>query len=77
METPIHALCDLFRQLGLADDAASIEHFIATHRPIPCSQTLAEAAFWRPAQAQFLREQISEDADWAEIVDMLDTRLRG
>ena len=55
MESSIHALSDLFRQLGLADDAASIEHFIVNHRPIPGDQTLAEAEFWRPAQAQFLR----------------------
>ena len=68
METPIHALCDLFRQLGLADDAASIEHFIATHRPIPCNQTLAEAAFWRPAQAQFLREQRTDFASGTNFI---------
>ena len=37
---------------------------------------LHEAAFWTPAQADFLREEILEDADWAEAVDELNVRLR-
>ena len=76
MESPVHALSDLFRQLGLPDDAASIEQFIATHRPLAPHVPLAEACCWSAAQAEFLREQLSADADWAEIVDSLDARLR-
>ena len=71
METPFHALCDLFRQLGLADDAAAIERFIATHRPLPAGVSLCDAPFWTVSQAQFLRESIVRDADWAEPVDTL------
>ena len=37
---------------------------------------LAEAAFWTPAQAGFLREAILEDADWAEVIDELNNDLR-
>ena len=77
MESPVHALGDLFRQLGLPDDAASIEQFIASHRPLAPHVTLADACCWNASQAGFLREQISADADWAEIVDALDARLRG
>lgn len=76
METPIHALSDLFCQLGLPEDGSSIEQFIATHRPLPAHILLPEATFWTPSQAQFLREEVSNDADWAEIIDMLDCRLR-
>jgi hypothetical protein len=50
MESPIHSLGDLFRQLGLPDDSASIEDFIATHRPLPAGVALADAPFWARAK---------------------------
>jgi hypothetical protein len=37
---------------------------------------LADAFFWSPSQAQFLRDDILDDADWAEVVDQLDVLLR-
>ena len=77
MEPPVHDLATLFKQLGLAHDEASIEAFIKTHAPLPDARKLADAAFWSPAQAAFLREEILEDADWAEVVDQLNVRLRG
>lgn len=77
MESPVHDLSALFKQLGLAADQASIERFIGLHAPLPQSCQLADAAFWTPAQASFLREEILEDADWAEVVDQLDVLLRG
>ncbi len=76
MEPTVHALSDLFRQLGLPDDNAGIESFIGAHRPLPDTTTLADAPFWTPAQAGFLREEVGNDADWAEIIDVLDARLR-
>ena len=75
MESPIHRLSDLFRQLGLPDDPASIEAFVAMHRPLPAGMALADAPFWTASQAQFLREEISDDADWAEWVDSLGSLL--
>lgn len=75
MEPPVHRFSDLFRQLGLPDDAASIERFIATHRPLPAGVALADAPFWNSSQAQFLREEIIDDADWAEVVDSLAAAL--
>ena len=65
----------LFAQLGLPADSAAIDAFIDRHGPLPEAMTLAEAPFWTPAQAAFLREEIVEDADWAEVVDALNLRL--
>lgn len=77
MESGIHRLPELFRQLGLPDDTAAIEHFLAEHRPLPAEVAVADAAFWSPSQAQLLREKLCDDADWAELVDQLSQRLRG
>lgn len=76
MEHGFHPLSELFAQLGLANDAPSIEAFIARHRPLAHAIPLADAPFWSESQRQFLRESIAEDADWAEAVDHLDALLR-
>ncbi len=76
MELTNHSMTDLFLQLGLPSEKADIERFIASHRPLPEDVRLAEASFWTPGQAQFLREEIRDDADWAELVDQLNLALR-
>lgn len=76
MDQPVHALKDLFAQLGLADDPDAIAAFIRTHSPLPDHISLADAPFWSPAQAAFLREELAEDADWAELIDQLSAALR-
>jgi hypothetical protein len=76
MENPTHNLPSLFKQLGLPDDAESIDKFIATHSPLKPELQLADAFFWSKCQADFLRDEILEDADWAEVVDQLDVMLR-
>ncbi len=76
MNKPMHHLTDLFAQLGLPTDEPGIEHFIATHAPLPANLRLAEAPFWTPAQAAFLREAILQDSDWVELVDQLSIALR-
>lgn len=76
MDKPVHGMSALFDQLGLPSEDADIERFIAEHRPIPEGKALAEAEFWNDAQAAFLREEIAEDADWAEVVDQLNLALR-
>lgn len=76
MEPIVHPLSALFRQLGLASDAASIERFVSTHAPLAEHIRIADAPFWTPAQAAFLREELREDADWAEVVDRLNAMLR-
>lgn len=76
MEQPIHAFHQLFEQLGLPSDNESIKQFIERHAPLAENVQLADASFWSPAQASFLREEVQEDADWAEVVDNLNAALR-
>ena len=71
LESSMHRLRDLFGQLGLPGDPASIEAFIAALRPPPAGVAFAESSFWAPSQVQFLREENAEDADWAEAVGAL------
>ena len=47
------------------------------HSPLKADLNLADAFFWTEGQKAFLREQILEDADWAEVVDELNLMLRG
>ena len=77
MEHAIHPFSELFAQLGLPDDHARIQQFIATHSPLPDGMRLEEAPFWTPAQAQLLREERLDDADWAMVVDRLNVALHG
>jgi hypothetical protein len=76
MESQIHTLANLFAQLGLPNEPAAIDAFISTHAPLPDAVPLAEAAFWTPTQAAFLRAEIAEDADWSAVVDSLNLQLR-
>lgn len=76
MEHGFHPLTELFDQLGLPSDAASIDAFVAQHCPLNYEIALADAPFWNIAQAQFIRETIEADADWVEAVDHLDALLR-
>ncbi|HCR97257.1 MULTISPECIES: DUF2789 domain-containing protein [Halomonas] len=75
MEKPVHLFSDLFEQLGLPSDAESIEVFIKRHRPLPKEMVLSDAPCWNEGQAEFLREAIEDDADWAELVDELDVAM--
>lgn len=77
MESSIHTMNNLFQQLGLPSDTASIDDFVAGHGPLAPEVELSQASFWTPAQATFLKEQIVGDADWAEVVDQLNNLLRG
>lgn len=70
MESPIHRIGDLFRQLGLPDEPAAIEAFLTEHRPQPGDVLLADLPMWTASQAAFLREEIAKDGDWAELVDV-------
>jgi hypothetical protein len=76
MELAHHTLPELFAQLGLPDEPAAIEAFISHHAPLQQTVKLAEAPFWSPSQAAFLRSSLAHDADWAELVDSLDVLLR-
>ncbi|HFB65182.1 MAG TPA: DUF2789 domain-containing protein [Aeromonadales bacterium] len=76
MKAEYHSLNDLFLQLGLGNTDKDIDNFISSHSPLPESVALADAPFWTPAQAEFIREAIEEDSDWSEVVDELNAALR-
>lgn len=74
MNEPTPRMTNLFLQLGLDADAASIAQFIRTHQ-LPADVRLADAPYWNDAQRQFLSEEIREDAEWAIVVDQLNESL--
>lgn len=76
MEHPDHPFTELFEQLGLASDPEAIKRFIERNGPIPEDVALADASCWNEGQAEFLREALEADADWAEVVDHLNASLR-
>lgn len=75
MDQTQHDFHELFQQLGLPNDEKSIRKFIASHS-LPEHTRLADADFWTPAQAQFLREAWTDDSDWALLMDQLNVSLR-
>jgi hypothetical protein len=75
MESSLHTINNLFAQLGLGSSETEIENFIKTHNHLASYITLADAPYWTPAQAAFLKEEILKDADWAEVIDQLNARL--
>lgn len=76
MDTSIHNLKNLFKQLGLPEWEEAITDFVHQHSPLDPEVSLTDAPFWNVAQREFLREALSEDSDWAESVDQLDAMLR-
>jgi hypothetical protein len=76
MQDHVHTMSQLFAQLGLPDDPAAIYWFVTHHAPLPGHLRLAEAPFWTSSQAHLLARGVADDADWAVVVDTLDTMLR-
>lgn len=76
MELQEHTINSLFEQLGLDNTDAAITAFINHHKPLPSHVSLHEANFWSHSQAAFLQQAIADDADWANVVDQLDSMLR-
>ena len=77
MEYVTHTMNNLFAQLGEPSDDFAISRFVETHGPLPGGMHFYEASFWTSAQADFLCKAISDDADWADVADNLNTRLHG
>ena len=75
MDTSSHTMAVLFAQLGLPNSETAMDNFMQNNH-LPAEIPLENAAFWSAGQAQFIRESISQDADWAEVVDHLDAQLR-
>lgn len=74
MDTPFHSLENLFLQLGLDNSPTAIEVFIRKNR-LSADVALEDAPCWTPSQSAFLRECLSEDSDWSEVVDQLNAML--
>jgi len=72
MDTHLHAMPELFAQLGLPSTPEAIQAFIETNRSRAAHIALPDAPFWTPSQAEFLRDQVQNDADWAGVIDALD-----
>ena len=75
MDTSPHTLSTLFDQLGLPSDNKAIERFVNSHRQRKDLDPLDKAGFWNPGQANFIRQALSDDSDWAEVVDELSAQL--
>ena len=75
MDFSAHSMNTLFQQLGLPASDSEVDSFFSSHQLDPGTR-LVDADFWTEAQAAFLIEALEEDADWTEIVDQLDARLR-
>lgn len=75
MELSIHNMNSLFSQLGQPSDDEDIARFVANYRPLANGVQLHEASFWTSSQADFLRDAVRDDADWAEVVDELNAEL--
>ncbi|NWE37514.1 DUF2789 domain-containing protein, partial [Pseudomonas gingeri] len=73
MDAPTYNLKDLFEQLGLESSPEAIDAFIGEHT-LANDVKLIDADFWSPQQAQFLKDELREDAVWAIAVDELNQR---
>lgn len=74
MDSSHHQFHDLFEQLGLPSDEASIRKFCAEHR-LHESEKLSDAEFLNDMQKQFIKEALHADADWAVVIDQLNMSL--
>lgn len=61
---------ELFEQLGLSSKKIHMDQFIERHQ-LKSSSILSEAIYWTSDQKSFLIEAISQDSEWAEVVDQL------
>ncbi|MFY8272690.1 DUF2789 domain-containing protein [Pseudoalteromonas sp. SSDWG2] len=75
MDTSKHTMNTLFEQLGLPSSDNQIEQFVSNHK-LGDSIQIADAPFWSVAQRHFIQESLAQDADWSELIDILDAQLR-
>lgn len=66
---------ELFAQLGLPTDAASISEFLVANATLGKGMRLSDAPFWTQSQAAFLKEAWTQDAEWSDVVDQLNRAL--
>ncbi len=67
---------DLFAQLGLDNSDAAIASFINENKGLAPEVHIEEAPFWNDSQKSFIAFELEEDAEWAELIDQLNSALR-
>ena len=67
-------MTNLFLQLGLEAGERDIAEFILQH-PLASDVKVSQAPFWSDGQRHFLAEALKRDAEWAPVVDELNTAL--
>lgn len=67
----VYTLSDVFKQLGLPSDTASIADFIARNTGACEGCGLCRAPIWTESQRAFLKEALNDDSDWAIPVEQL------
>jgi hypothetical protein len=76
MEKYHTTMSDLFEQLGLAGSDEGIVNFISQNKGLRQGVHIEEADFWTRPQAEFIKNALLEDAEWSELIDQLNTRIR-
>lgn len=74
MITPQPDMTTLFEQLGLDSSPEAIEAFFGRHELDP-GEDVSEAAFLSFEQRLTLARMRDEDAEWAELVDTMESLL--
>jgi hypothetical protein len=72
---PAKTMTDLFEQLGLPSDEASIQIFISQNDGVCRACGLVQAPIWSESQRNFLKEAVADDADWALPAEALTAAL--
>lgn len=72
---PAKTMTELFKQLGLPSDEASIQVFIAQNEGVCRHCGLVQAVIWTDSQRNFLKEAVADDADWALPAEALTAAL--
>ena len=75
MASRLHDMPSLFVQLGLPNDEASMQQFLASHY-LDDAVKLQNAAFFNARQAAFIQQAYATDNDWLECIEQLNRRLR-
>lgn len=62
---PARTMTQLFKQLGLPSDEASIQLFLSQHDGVCRHCGLVQAPIWSESQRLFLQEAVAQDSEWS------------
>jgi Protein of unknown function (DUF2789) len=68
---PAKSMTDLFDQLGLPSDEASIQLFLSQHDGVCRECGLVQAPIWNESQRLFLQEAVAQDSEWSMMAEAL------